>query len=90
MRKCKIFQTASGRQRKPTFPLQPVNIEEPFEQWGLYIIGEITPHSYNKHKYILTTTDYFTKWVEEIPLKVANSDVIIDFIDQFIITRFGV
>ena len=28
--------------------------------------------------------------VEAIPLKVANSDAIIDFIDQFIITKFGV
>ena len=27
--------------------------------------------------------------VEAIPLKVANSDAIIDFINQFIITRFG-
>ena len=44
VRKCKIFQTSSGRQRKPAFPLQLVDIEEPFEQWGLYIIGETTPH----------------------------------------------
>ena len=49
----------------------------------------IIPHSSKKHKYILTATNYFTKWVEAIPLKVANSDVIIEFIDQFIITRFG-
>jgi len=70
--------------------LQPVSIEQPFEQWGLDIIGEIVPHSSKQHKYILTTTDYFTKWVEAIPLKVANSDAIIDFIDQFIITRFVV
>ena len=35
-----------------------------------------------------STTYYFTKWVEEIPLKVANSENIIDFIDQYIITRF--
>jgi hypothetical protein len=27
--------------------------------------------------------------VEAIPLKVANSENIIEFIDQFIITRFG-
>ena len=27
--------------------------------------------------------------MEEIPLKVASSDVIIEFIDQFIIIRFG-
>lgn len=34
-------------------------------------------------------TFYFTKWVEEIPLKVANSENIIEFIYKFIITRFG-
>eukprot|EP00253_Pinus_taeda_P021596 PITA_21596 len=47
-------------------------------------------YSSKQHKYILTATDYFTKWVEEIPLKTTNSEVIIEFIDQFIITRFGV
>eukprot|EP00253_Pinus_taeda_P004312 PITA_04312 len=80
----------SGRQRKPAFLLQPVNIDQPLEQWGLDIIGEITPHSSKQHKYILTATDYFTKWVEAIPLKTTNSEVIIEFIDHFIITRFGV
>eukprot|EP00253_Pinus_taeda_P025877 PITA_25877 len=89
VRKCKICQTASGRQRRPAFPLQPVNIEQPFEQWGLDIIGEIVPHSSKQQRYILMATDYFTKWVEEIPLKVASSDTIIEFINQFIITRFG-
>eukprot|EP00253_Pinus_taeda_P030545 PITA_30545 len=29
-------------------------------------------------------------WVEAIPLKTANSEAIIEFIDKFIITRFGV
>eukprot|EP00253_Pinus_taeda_P005102 PITA_05102 len=90
VRKCKICQTTSGRQRKLAFPLQLVNIEQPFEQWGLDIIGEIVPHSSNQHRYIITATDYFTKWVEAIQLKVANSDAIIEFIDQFIITKFGV
>eukprot|EP00253_Pinus_taeda_P034734 PITA_34734 len=90
VRKCQSCQTTSGRQRKPAFPLQPVNIEQPFEQWGLDIIREITPHLSKQHRYILTTTDYFTKWVEAIPLKTANSEAIIEFIDQFIITRFGV
>eukprot|EP00253_Pinus_taeda_P015863 PITA_15863 len=45
-------------------------------------------HEY--HKYILTATDYSTKWVEAIPLKTTNSEAIIEFIDQFIITRFDV
>eukprot|EP00253_Pinus_taeda_P001458 PITA_01458 len=76
--------------KESAFPLQPVNIEQPFEQWGLDIIGEITPNSSKQHKYILTATDYFTKWVEAIPLKTTNYEAIIEFIDQFIITRFGV
>eukprot|EP00253_Pinus_taeda_P021759 PITA_21759 len=87
VRKCRSCQISSGRQRKPAFPLQPVNIEQPFEQWGLDIIGEITPHSSKQHKYILTATDYFTKWVEATPLKTTNSEAIMEFIDQFIITR---
>lgn len=32
-RKCKACQNMTERERKPTFPLQPVNIQQPFEQW---------------------------------------------------------
>lgn len=60
-RKCKVCQTAVGRERKPTVPLRPVMIYHPFQQWGLDIIGEITPNSSQQHKYILTATDYFTR-----------------------------
>jgi len=69
--------------------LQPVNIDQPFGQWALDIIGEIVPHSRKQHMYILTAIDYFNKWVEAVPLKTANAEHIIDFIDQFIITKFG-
>eukprot|EP00253_Pinus_taeda_P025178 PITA_25178 len=47
VRKCPSCQTSTGRLKKSAFPLQPVNIEQPFEQWGLDIIGEITPNSPN-------------------------------------------
>eukprot|EP00253_Pinus_taeda_P034642 PITA_34642 len=89
VRRYQICQTTAGRQRKPSMPLQSVNIEQPFSQWGLDIIGEIVTHSSKQHRYIVTETDYFTKWVEAVPLKTANSENIIEFIDQFIITRFG-
>jgi hypothetical protein len=54
------------------------------------IIGEITPNSSKLHKYILTTTDYFTKWAEAIPLTHVNEKIVIQFIEQQLITRFGV
>ena len=34
-------------------------------------------------------TIFFSKGVEAIPLNVANSENIINFMDQYIITRFG-
>ena len=37
--KCEICQVNAGKERRPTFPLQPVTIENPFEQWGLDVVG---------------------------------------------------
>ena len=82
-----IFQQ---RQAKAVGPLKPVIIIEPFEQWGLDIIGEIKPNSSLQHKYILIATDYFTRWVEAIPLCKINESVVMDFLQDHIMTRFGV
>jgi hypothetical protein len=89
-RKCKICQNSAGKEKKPRFPLQPVAIDEPFQEWGLDVIGEISLNSSKMHKYILTPNDYFTIWNEAIPLNVINQDQVISFIEQFIITKFGV
>jgi hypothetical protein len=72
-RKCIICQKASGRLQKPVFPLQPVSVDSPFQQWGLDIIGPINPSSSEKHKFIVTTTDYFTRWSEAAALKTVNT-----------------
>jgi hypothetical protein len=52
---------SAGREKRETIPLQPVIVSRPFEQWGLDIIGEITLISSKQKKYILNSTDYFTK-----------------------------
>ena len=90
VRKCDICQRCSGRQAKVAGPLKPMIITEAFEQWGLDIIGEIKPNYSLQHKYILTATDYFTRWVEAIPLRKINADAVIDFLQDHIMTRFGV
>ena len=54
------------------------------------IIGEIKPNSSLQHKYILTATDYFTRWVNAIPLRKVNEDAIMDLLQDHIMTRFGV
>ena len=90
VRKCDICQRCGGRQPKSTGPLKPVMITEPFEQWGIDIIGEIKPNYFLQHKYILMATDYFTRWVEAIPLRKVNEDAVMDFLQDHIMARFGV
>eukprot|EP00253_Pinus_taeda_P013991 PITA_13991 len=46
----------------------------PFQQWGLDFIGEITLNFSHQHKYILTATDYFSRWTKAIPLWKVNED----------------
>ena len=90
VRKWDICQRCTGRQSKAAAPLKPMMITETFEQWGLDIIGEIKPNYSLQHKYILTATDYFTRWVESIPLRKINENAVIDFLQDHIMTRFGV
>jgi hypothetical protein len=67
-----------------------MTISKPFEQWGIFVIGEITLNSSKQHKYILTTTDYFTIWMVAIPLTHVSEKVVIQFLEQQLITRFGI
>jgi hypothetical protein len=64
-------------------------IEAPFQQWGLDFVGEFKDNSSNGYRWILTATDYFTRWVESIPTK-KSTEVVINFLEDRIITRFGV
>jgi hypothetical protein len=89
-RKCIICQKASGRLQKPAFPLQPVSVDSPFQQWGLDIIGPINPSSSQQHKYIVTATDYFTQWSKAAALRNVNTSQVITFLNSNIITRFGI
>ena len=83
---CQIFE---GKRKLIPLPLKPISIESPFQQWGLDFIGEINPTSSNQHRWILTTTYGFSKWVEAIPIKQATNFVFIEFLISNILSRFG-
>jgi hypothetical protein len=89
VRTCNPCQLFTGKQKVSALPLVPVKTEAPFQQWGLDFIGEIHPHSSAQHKWILTATDYFTKWVEAIPTRNATDAVVISFLEENILSRFG-
>jgi hypothetical protein len=48
----------------------------------------MNPTSSGQHRWILTATDYFTKWVEVVPSRQATDVVIIEFLLNNIMSRF--
>jgi hypothetical protein len=55
----------------------------------LDFIGKINPHSNAQHKWILTATDYFTKWVEAISTRKSTGSVVIDFLEENVLSIFS-
>jgi len=55
------------------------------------VIGSISPPTSKGHHFILIITDYFSKWVEVVPLKEVKTSDVIKFIKHHIVLyRFGV
>eukprot|EP00253_Pinus_taeda_P022237 PITA_22237 len=89
LKSCDKCQRFTGKQQLKYLPLKPIHTNGPFQQWGLDFIGEINPHSSGQHRWILTATEYFTKWIEAILTKKADHQVIMKFLTENIFTRFG-
>ncbi|GLJ26651.1 hypothetical protein SUGI_0518290 [Cryptomeria japonica] len=90
VRKCKKCQVHGDLIHAPAQELQPITTPWPFCQWGLDLVGKIHPSSSNGHKFIITTTEYFTKWIEVVPLTQVTNKQITSFILNYIICRYGV
>jgi transposase InsO family protein len=77
-------------QLAPATMLHPIIKPWLFHGWALDFIGQIHPASSKGHRFVLVTTDYFTKWMEVIPLKNLMHKEAIHFILEHIIHRFGI
>ena len=84
--KCALFV---GKEKFSAMPLQPVQVSQPFMKWGLDFIGPINLPSSAGHRWVLTATDYFTRWTEAVALKDSNESAVLNFYED-IVTRFGV
>lgn len=60
----------------------------PFSILGLDLSGKISLPSFVRHTFNITTTDYFTKWVEPISLHSTTTNAICCFILEHIISPF--
>jgi hypothetical protein len=83
---CQLFE---GKRKILLLPMKPISVEAPFQQWGLYFIRKIHPPSSAEHRWIITTTDYFTKWIEAVRSRQSTDSVIIKFLKNNILSCFG-
>ena len=67
VKKCDQCQKFALNIHHPGRVLNPLSNPWPFAQWGLDIVGPFLKATGNK-RYLLVSTDYFTKWVEAEPL----------------------
>jgi hypothetical protein len=87
---CQAYQRFGKIQIVPASVMNPIIKPWPFRGWGMDMIGKISPPSSKGHQFILAITDYFTKWVEVIPMKSVASRDVIQFIKEHVIHRFEI
>ncbi|BHF71089.1 hypothetical protein SprV_0401414300 [Sparganum proliferum] len=72
----------------PRAPMQPMTTGFPGEGVGLDIIGPL-PISVRGYEYILVMVDYFTKWVEAVPLLRQDAVSVANAVNRSWICRWG-
>jgi hypothetical protein len=86
---CIVHQKFDGKEKFFVIPLQSVLPYFHFSKWGLDFIGPTNPSSFVSHIFILTKTDYFTKWTKVVPLRHAQDEQVIPFLESNIFYCFG-
>jgi hypothetical protein len=80
---CQECQKFGNVKRAPASSMDLIIKPWPFRGWGIDLIGQIYPPSSKNHKFILVAADYFTKWVEVVPLKNVTSKEMLDFVKAY-------
>ncbi|GAU38952.1 hypothetical protein TSUD_363910 [Trifolium subterraneum] len=89
-RKCHKCQIYADKIHVPPTSLNVLSSPWPFSMWGIDMIGRIEPKASNGHRFILVAIDYFTKWVHQESYANVTKQVVVRFIKNHIICRYGV
>ena len=85
---CDRCQRLGKLSRHHMMPLNPILIVDLFDVWGIDFMGPF-PTSFG-YLYILVGVDYVSKWVEAIPCKANDHNVVLKFLKENIFSRFRV
>ena len=89
VKRCDKRQRHAPIPHAPSETLKPISGLWPFAQWGMDIVGSL-PTAVAQKKFLLVSTDYFSKWVEaEVYVSIKDKDVT-KFVWKNIICLFGI
>ena len=85
---CENCQKLGSISKRNMMPLNPILVIEIFDCWGIDFMGPFPP-SFG-FLYILVAVDYVSKWVEASPCRNNDHKIVIKFLKEHILTRFGI
>eukprot|EP00253_Pinus_taeda_P019813 PITA_19813 len=62
---------------------------QPFAKWVIDFVGPITPQGKMGANYIITATEYLTRWEEAQPVKECTAATAVKFLFENVLTQFG-
>ena len=85
-----IFQRTGKPSCHDKMSLTPQITLQEFDKWAVDFVGPINPLGKRIGTgYIITTTNYLTRWVEAAPAKYCTTATAAKFLFENVVTRFG-
>ena len=86
-RRCDVYQRVGKLLRRDEMPLVLQVTLQPFDKWAVDFLGPINPLGKRTGAwYIITTTDYLTRWAEATPIVDFIAMTAVRFIFENIVT----
>ncbi|KAK3095582.1 hypothetical protein FSP39_016324 [Pinctada imbricata] len=87
--KCDVCSARKLPVRKPKYSMRQYHVGAPLERIGMDIIGPL-PKTKKGNKYILVMCDYFTKWIDAVPMKNQEAVTVARKFVKHFVTKHGV